>query len=81
MKLHWSRHDTLFGGCGIEVAIQKHCQETGHQLFVCTAEDTLKGEPLTLQERYAVAMRNSNNTVQNRKSAKTCQMWLKLLLG
>ncbi|KAG1739555.1 hypothetical protein EDB19DRAFT_1635769 [Suillus lakei] len=36
-----------------EVAIQKHCQEIGHQLFICTAEDTFKGEPLMLQEHYA----------------------------
>ena len=37
-----------------EATIQKLCQETGQQLFVCTAQDTIQGRPLTLYEKYCL---------------------------
>ena len=39
-----------------ESAARKACRESGNQLFVCTAEDTIGGRELILLERYAVAM-------------------------
>ncbi|OCH93887.1 hypothetical protein OBBRIDRAFT_711095, partial [Obba rivulosa] len=38
-------------------AVRKHCRETGARLYICPAEDTIKGRPLTIQERYGVARR------------------------
>ena len=40
-----------------EAASQKRCSETGQRLFICPALDTIKGTPLTLKERYALANR------------------------
>jgi hypothetical protein len=41
-------------------ALQKHGQQSQSFVFQCVAEDTIKGEPLTLAEHYAVATRASN---------------------
>jgi hypothetical protein len=38
-------------------AVRKWCQESGEQLFICRAEDTIKGRTLILRERYALAAR------------------------
>jgi len=38
-----------------ESAIRKHCQLSGNQLFVCEAEDTIKGKPLDVREKDALA--------------------------
>ena len=43
-----------------EAASQKRCSETGHRLFICPALDTIKGAPLTLEERYALVSRHKN---------------------
>ncbi|KAG1849316.1 hypothetical protein C8R48DRAFT_750240 [Suillus tomentosus] len=64
-----------------EAAIRKHCQETGHQLFICAAEDTLKGKPLMLQEHYAVAMWNSNNAIQNQKKCQDLPDVVEITVG
>jgi len=32
-------------------ALRRMCQETGRQIFVCTANDTTKGRPLTIKEK------------------------------
>jgi hypothetical protein len=64
-----------------EAAIRKHCQETGRQLFICAAEDTIKGSPLTLHERYAVAMLNSNNTTRKRKKRQDLPDVVEMAVG
>ena len=38
-----------------ELAVRKHCQMTGHQLFICYSEDTIRGRPLTRREKEALA--------------------------
>ena len=50
-----------------EAASQKHCSETGHHLFICPALDTIKGVPLTLEERYALASRHKNTRRRRNK--------------
>lgn len=50
-----------------DAACRKHCQETGARLFICTAEDTIKGEPLSLRQRYAVASRAASKGSRYRK--------------
>ncbi|KAG2053896.1 hypothetical protein BDR06DRAFT_982578 [Suillus hirtellus] len=55
--------------------------ETGHQLFICAAEDTLKGKPLMLQECYVVAMWNSNNVIQNQKKCQDLPDVVEITVG
>ncbi|KAG1836487.1 hypothetical protein F4604DRAFT_1519928, partial [Suillus subluteus] len=50
-----------------EAALRKHCQETRNILFICTAEDSIKGKGLTLPECYTVTMRNSINKRKRRQ--------------
>ena len=50
-----------------EAASQKLCSETGRQLFICPALDTIKGVPLTLEERYALASRHKNTRKRRNK--------------
>ena len=38
-----------------ESAVRKHCQLSGNQLFVCEAEDTIKGRELDDREKDALA--------------------------
>jgi len=44
-----------------EEALHKFSTDTGNAVFSCKAEDTIKGEPLTLRERYAMATRGMSN--------------------
>jgi PIF1-like helicase len=39
-------------------AVRKLCAITGEQLFICHTEDRIGQRPLTLKERYQVALRN-----------------------
>lgn len=48
-------------------AVRKHCRETGQRLYVVPAEDAIQGHPLTLKERYALAMRKSTKGKKKRK--------------
>ncbi len=41
-----------------DAANRKHCAESGHQLFICPAEDSIKKKPLTMRERFCVAGRH-----------------------
>lgn len=50
-----------------ESAVRKACRESGRQLFICTAEDTIGGRELNLPERYAVAMRSKTQGRRKRK--------------
>ena len=38
-----------------QAATQKECTESKNRLFACPSLDTIKGSPLTLEERYALA--------------------------
>ncbi|KIY47162.1 hypothetical protein FISHEDRAFT_21861, partial [Fistulina hepatica ATCC 64428] len=38
-------------------ALRKHCRENKKKLYVCPARDTIRGQELTLRERYALALR------------------------
>ena len=38
-----------------QAAAEKQCSDSGTHLFVCPSLDTIKGSPLTLEERYALA--------------------------
>lgn len=57
VRMEWNNH-----------AIRKHCSEARRILYICKAEDTIKGEPLSLAQQIAVAERNirSKRTHKNR---------------
>ncbi len=50
-------------------ANRKHCAEAGNQLFICSAEDTIRKKPLTLRECFSVAARHilSNGSRKRQK--------------
>jgi hypothetical protein len=51
-----------------EAAVRKWCEETGElELFVCQAENTIKGRQLTLRERYALAAKAQTSGRRKRK--------------
>jgi hypothetical protein len=50
-----------------ESAARKSCRESGEQLFVCTAEDTIGGRKLSLPEQYALAARSKTESRRKRK--------------
>ncbi|KAJ7805180.1 hypothetical protein B0H14DRAFT_2611557 [Mycena olivaceomarginata] len=39
-----------------EASVRKMCRETGTRLFVCSADDTHKGQSLNLAQRYTLAL-------------------------
>lgn len=41
-----------------EAAVRHHCSQENKMLFICPAEDTISGRPLTLVERYGLALRS-----------------------
>ncbi|KAG5641683.1 hypothetical protein H0H81_011038, partial [Sphagnurus paluster] len=43
------------------------CRERGRQLLICTAEDTVKGRPLTLREKYAFESRHLRQGKRQRR--------------
>ncbi|KIL57191.1 hypothetical protein M378DRAFT_30506, partial [Amanita muscaria Koide BX008] len=43
------------------------CAETGRQLYICTADDTIGGQDLTWSERYAVAGRGKSDKRRKNK--------------
>ena len=45
--------------CWNEAAVQQHATESRHIVFTAEAEDTIKGQPLTLEQRYAAASRHA----------------------
>lgn len=49
-----------------QAAAQKWCSDSQHPLFICPALETIKGEPLTLEERYALA-NHAKNSKRGRK--------------
>ena len=47
-----------------EATLKKHAQESQKFIFQCHAEDRIKGQPLTLAEHYAAAIRGSGQGQQ-----------------
>ena len=45
--------------CWNEAAVQQHTTETRHIVFTAEAQDMIKGQPLTLEQRYAAASRHA----------------------
>ena len=44
-----------------EAAIQKMCQSNGECVFVCTAEDTINGRSLMMQEKCTLESKGRGN--------------------
>ena len=59
VRTHWN-----------EAAIRKHCHEKKERLYVCFAEDTIGGRPLTLAEKYHLESRHVQKNGR-RKSRRT----------
>lgn len=51
-----------------DAAVEKHCKETGQQLFICPAQDTIRGRPLSIVERYAVALRGKGDGSRRKRN-------------
>ena len=45
--------------CWNEAAMQQRATKTRHIVFTAEAQDTIKGQPLTLEQRYAAASRHA----------------------
>ena len=50
-----------------EEAVRKLCADCKQQLFICVARDTIKGNPLSLAQRYALANRHKTDGRRRRK--------------
>ena len=50
-----------------DVALRKHRQETQSIILECQVEDTIKGQPLPLHERYAALLRQQGADSRQRK--------------
>ena len=50
-----------------EAAVHKLCVESRQQLLICMARDTIKGKPLSLAQRYALASRHKTDGKRRRK--------------
>jgi hypothetical protein len=50
-----------------EAALRRHCRNTGVRLYVCPAEDKIKGRDLSLAERYGLAARGSSGKRKRKK--------------
>jgi hypothetical protein len=61
-----------------EAAARKWCHESGNQLLVCNAEDTISGHALSLKERYGVATRRKT---EKRRKQKDLPMKVEIAKG
>ncbi|KAJ6622669.1 hypothetical protein B0H10DRAFT_2340322 [Mycena sp. CBHHK59/15] len=50
-------------------AVRKKCQDSQRQLYICPAQDTYKGRPLNLSERYNLAAHLSKKSRRNKKNS------------
>jgi PIF1-like helicase len=53
VRTMWNEHCT-----------RKHCKSSGQPVFVCYAEDTIRGKPLTVQEQFYVALHDKESKNQ-----------------
>ncbi|TFY81855.1 hypothetical protein EWM64_g2158 [Hericium alpestre] len=59
-----------------EAATRKHCEKTGQRMFICKADDAVNDRafrPLTLAERYGVAIRAARTNVEGGNKKKRRQ--------
>ena len=65
-----------------ESAVQKHCRERGERLYVCHAEDTIGGRPLTLAEKYRLESRHlQKNGRKNTRRARDLPRKIEMAIG
>jgi len=50
-----------------QASLQKACSENGQRLLICHVEDTIKNQPLSLRERYALVERSTSHRRWKRK--------------
>lgn len=50
-----------------EAALRKHARLTGGTVLLCKAHDTVNGVPLSMEERYAFALRSGKREQQSRR--------------
>ena len=67
VRAHWN-----------EASLRKACSENSQRLLICHAEDTFKGRPLSLHERYALAQRGLGD---NRRKHKDLPEMIELAIG
>jgi hypothetical protein len=48
-----------------EYCTRKQCKSSGQPVFVCYAQDTMSNKPLTVEERFHVALHDKENKNQN----------------
>ncbi|KAJ7897900.1 hypothetical protein B0H14DRAFT_2557417 [Mycena olivaceomarginata] len=55
-------------------AVRKMCKDTGRRLYIISADDTYKGRPLNLQEKYTLAshLGKKKNGKKQHGVARTC---------
>lgn len=60
---------------------RKWCQQSGNQLFVFEAEDTIAGCTLTLPEHYSMAAREKGRGSKKQRKGKDLPWWIYLAKG
>ena len=63
-----------------ESAVRKHCQLTGNQLFICRAEDTIKGRELSERGRNTLTNRAGQYSLQ-KKNKQQLPVNVELAIG
>ncbi|CUA71576.1 Structural maintenance of chromosomes protein 4 [Rhizoctonia solani] len=68
-----------------EAAVERHCRQTGHQLFICPAEMTVMGNngrrPITIWEKYVIALSRSDGKKSSLGRAENNGLTNKVLLA
>jgi hypothetical protein len=54
-----------------DAAVEKHCRATRKTRFLCPAEDSVRGQPLTLEDRLEMAQKNKRARGQQGKQEKS----------
>jgi hypothetical protein len=60
-------------------AIKKHCAETHHQMYVCPAEDTIHGQPVTNAEKIVIMTQSKGSQSQSERASLMKE--IKLVIG
>ena len=51
-----------------DAAVRQHCKSTGERLYICPAENTVKGQPLTMRQRLALAEHRTRETASTTRT-------------
>lgn len=62
-------------------ALRKMCRETGRQIFVCTADDTTRGRPLSIKEKCCLEAHRGRTRKQRRRAGKDLPYRVEIALG